>query len=220
MGGRGTDIGRGNGGGGGGGINTTSERSLVSERERHRTEVDQALAALRYVKDKWGVDVEDAQVVKIKGRGANSTMAYYDYGENIAINEPYFDANKMTEAYDRCVKSGFHPKRGKTPAIEATIAHEAGHRLTAVIAERMGLNKGRNVGGSWFLHDAADRIVKDAMKKTSYKSIKEFRSKVSGYANENNAEAIAEAYADVYCNGRRAARESRLIWNEASKYLS
>ena len=46
-----------------------------------------------------------------------------------------------------------------------------------------------------------------------------FARKISGYAGENAAEAIAEAFSDVYCNGRNALKESHAIVYELKKYL-
>ena len=43
--------------------------------------------------------------------------------------------------------------------------------------------------------------------------------KISGYATRSTKEAIAEAYADVYCNGAKAAKESAAIVNVLNKYL-
>jgi len=42
---------------------------------------------------------------------------------------------------------------------------------------------------------------------------------VSGYAEENNAECVAEAFADVFCNGKKAKAESRAIVSVLEKYL-
>lgn len=44
-------------------------------------------------------------------------------------------------------------------------------------------------------------------------------SKISGYATHSNAEAVAEAIADVYCNGKKAKSESKAIVNVMNKYL-
>ena len=44
-------------------------------------------------------------------------------------------------------------------------------------------------------------------------------SKISGYATHSNAEAIAEAIADCYCNGKKAKSESKAIKGVIDKYL-
>ena len=42
---------------------------------------------------------------------------------------------------------------------------------------------------------------------------------ISGYAGHSNAECIAEAVSDVYCNGRKASAESRAIVKELNTIL-
>ena len=44
-------------------------------------------------------------------------------------------------------------------------------------------------------------------------------SKISGYARSSNAEAIAEAISDCYCNGSKAKAESKAIKSVIDKYL-
>ena len=43
--------------------------------------------------------------------------------------------------------------------------------------------------------------------------------KISGYARYNYSETIAEASADVYCNGGRASKASRAIMTEIKDIL-
>lgn len=118
----------------------------------------------------------------------------------------------MNKAYDQCVDAGFHPPRGNKTGIEAVAAHEMGHRLTDAIGEKTGL-------GSWQIDRVSNDIVKSAAKKAGYKSTKEFTAKISGYAKQNHAEAVAEAFADVYCNGSKAKRESKAVVDAMNKYF-
>ena len=161
--------------------------------------------------DRYGIQIQDAQIATLKGRGA-SVMGYYDADGNLAINKNYFDSAKMNAAYDRCADSGFHPSRGNKSGIEAVVAHEMGHRLT----DAAGVNSG---AGSWQLDSTANSIVKQAAKDAGYRSTKTFVSKISGYAKQNHAEAVAEAFADVYCNGNKAKKESRAIVNVLNKHF-
>ena len=48
---------------------------------------------------------------------------------------------------------------------------------------------------------------------------KQMRSKISGYGRKNNAEAIAEAFCDVYCNGSKATKESKAIVDSLNSIL-
>ena len=205
-------MGRGSSGAGGGktsggGLNPNnikSKRDLVSERERKQAEVDSVLSVARDIHDQYGVDVGQFVIADIVGKDSN-TLAYYD-GESIGFNSKYFDSKNMQAAYDDCVKSGFHPPRGNKSGLEAVAAHEFGHALNLKVTEKLGAKV------HYSMEKAADEVVKRAMKQAGVKeSASEFKAKVSGYARTNSKEAIAEAVADVYCNGRKAKPESRAI---------
>ncbi len=201
----------GQGGSTGGNVNVDKTTSLISERERKKTEVDLTLTVLRDVERQYNVILEDVQIATLKGSSKLTVMAYYDVGGNLAVNETYFDAKKMDMAYDGCVASGFHPSRGSKTGLEAVVAHEMGHRLT----DMAGIKAGR---GNWQLDSIANNIVKAAAKslKMSHGNL---RSSISGYATHNNAECVAEAYADVYCNGNKAAAASKAVVAELNKYF-
>ena len=211
MGGRGSSS----SGGAYGGLNpanVVSTTSLISAREGSRREVDQTLTVLRDVESRYGVVVEDAEIATLKGAGQR-TMAYYDSAGNLAINKSYFDAAKMDAAYDGCVASGFHPSRGNKTGIEAVTAHEMGHRLTDAIGERTGR-------GRWAIDGVATDIVRQAARNAGYgRNVRQFTRRISGYAGTDHAEAVAEAFADVYCNGARASRESRAIVDVMNSYF-
>ena len=212
FGGRGASSGGGGGGGSTGGGSPLETTSLISDRERKPAEVDQTLTVMRDVYDRYGIDVSDARLATMDKRG-QSTLAYYDSNGNLAFNQSYFDAQKMDKAYDECVKQGFHPPRGNKTGIEAVAAHELGHRLT----EEVGRKQGR---GDWKLDAASNDIVKEAAKAAGYgNKTREFRRKISGYGSQSNAEAVAEAFADVYCNGNKASKESRAVVNALNKYF-
>ena len=187
MGGRGASSGGPGVGGATGRLNPgdiVATTSLVSARERKKTEVDQTLRVARNVYEKYGVNVEDLQIATLKGSG-KSTLAYYDAGGNLAYNSDFFNAKKMNDAYDSDVKSGFHPSRGKKSGIEAVVAHEMGHALTDEIAKKKGY-------GSWQLDRASTDIVKQASKNAGYgNKTKQFISKISGYASTSHAEALS-----------------------------
>ncbi len=204
--------GGGTGGGASGGLSQGSiikTSEMISTRdEGKRPEVDQVLKVLKDVRDTYGVTVTEAQIASIRGRASNGVIAYYDIDGNLAVNKKFFDTAKLDAAYDDCVKEGFHPKRGKKTGIEAVVAHELGHRLTDVAAQKRGY-------GKWQLERVAGEIIDMAMKNTRHKDRASFAKRISGYAESNPAETIAEAYADVYCNGKKARRESR----EAVKVL-
>lgn len=192
--------------------NIVSTTSLTSAREGKEAEVDQVLTVARDIYNDFGVEVNDLQIATLKGAG-KSTLAYYDAGGNLAYNKAYFNAKTMDKAYDSNVEAGFHPSRGNKTGIEAVVAHEMGHALTDEIAKKKGY-------GDWQLDRASTDIVKQAAKNSGYgNKTKQFISKISGYAETSHAEALAEAFADVYCNGNKARKESTAIVNEMKTYF-
>lgn len=216
MGGRGASGGGREGGGGGlDPGNIVSISSLISERETKQELVDQTLKVLREMNDNYGSTVNEVELAVIKGKDGASVMGYCD-GENIGINNRFF-SDKMETAYDDCVKAGFHPGRGDKSAIEAVVAHEFGHKLSADVGKILGR------GGTTVTHAGADYIVNEALKAVrgtnGVRGVVQLARKISRYATSSNAEAVAEAVADVYCNGSRAKRESKAIVDVINKVL-
>lgn len=211
MGGRGASSGGSGWTGGNSTLNPAdilSTTSLVSEREGKRQEVDEVLQTFKDINDEYGYTINDIEVAKLKGGGAD-TMAYYD-GSNIAVNETFFNKGVMEYVYARSVQSGFHPSNGNKTALQAVAAHELGHALTDAVGSKMGSIKG----------DAANEILKQAKSKSKFKgTVADMAGKISGYAKFNPSECIAEAFADVYCNGSKAHKESQSIVSVMNKYL-
>lgn len=131
-------------------------------------------------------------------------------GSNIAVNNGFFDNASLNSAYDMTIQQGFHPSRGSKSGMEAVVAHEYGHALTDAAARKMGA-KG--------IDEAATRIVSEARRTTGDRGVVQMAKKISGYATQSNAEAVAEAFSDVYCNGNRAARQSRAIVDVLNSYV-
>lgn len=200
----------------GGGLNPNDIKStsdMIVERGEHTASVDEVLTVSRDFYNEYGdsVPLNQFLIAEMKPK-ANDVLGYYD-GANIAINRNYLDNKKMANAYEDCVKSGYHPKLGNKSAMAAVTAHEFGHAATDAVAAKLGysgLNK---------MNQAADRIVKEARKKTQHRGVVKMSAKISRYATSSNAEAIAEAVADVYCNGKKAAKESRAIVDVMNSYL-
>lgn len=215
MGGRGSSAG--GGGGGGGSLHPTNSYDLVSERGNKTEEVDGVLTVMRDINDQYGFIIGDLQLVTLPTR-EQGTLAYYSSLDSISFNENYFDGARMDAAYDQSIRQGYHPPRGNRSGIEAVTAHEGGHALTAQAA----INQGMNASD---LRGMANRIVHEAHANYGGQgvryggSIGAFRRAISGYGSSNNAEAIAEAFADVYCNGQNANAVSRAIVNTLNSYL-
>lgn len=211
MGGRGaSSSGEGWTGGGGGNVNIINTTSLVSARERQRLEVDETLKTFKDMHDEYGYIADDLEIATLSSKDA-SVMAYYD-GSNIAFNETYFDKARMESAYTKCVEGGYHPSQGDKTALQAVASHEIGHALTDKAIAKMGSKLGKK--------DGAEAIVKEAQKQVGHKGkLADMAGKISGYAKESASECIAEAVADVYCNGKKAQKESQAIVNVMNKYL-
>ena len=85
--------------------------------------------------------------------------------------------------------------------------------MTDAVAVKMGMT------GAGKLDRAATQIVNQARKQTKHRGVVQMARKISKYATYSNAEAIAEAFSDVYCNGKKAKAESHAIMNVVNSYL-
>lgn len=189
--------------------NIVDTQDLVTQRGAKETEVDQVLTAAKAMVDEYGQYgvAKDLQTADIKGKDGSMVMAYYD-GSNVAVNNHFFDSKNMDAAYD--ASGDWHPSRGNKSAMEAVVAHEYGHAITDLAAKKMG-------GIS--LDAAATRIVSEARKTTKDRGVVQMARKISRYATSSNAEAVAEAVADVYCNGKNAKAQSRAIVDVLNGYV-
>ena len=145
----------------------------------------------------------------LKGAAARRVLGYYGDG-GVALNTNYTNIDKMNATYDAAVKSGYHPSRGNKSGTEAVTYHELGHALTDNIASKLGMKS---------LDASSKKIVEDAYKNSKAKGgTLAFGGRISGYAKKSNAECVAEAVADYYCNGNKASKESKAIMKELKKY--
>lgn len=216
MGGRGAGSGGNTGGSGSGGVNPNDivkTESLLSYAGKTQ-EINEVMEAVKNVYEDYGLNgaLTDIQVATLKGSGM-LTMAYYDNEGNLAVNKAYFDAKAMNQAWDASVEKKFHPPRGNKSGLEATASHELGHRLTEEVGRKMGL-------GDWQLDQASNTIMKNARKNGKFKNVESMKKAISGYAEKNNAEAVAEAFADVYCNGNKASKASKAVVKELNSYFN
>ena len=125
-------------------------------------------------------------------------------GYTVYMSDKYVKNNNMTRAIKDAEKTGFHPKIGKKTGAEAVTAHEMGHYLGEQASKKAGISQ--------------RDIVERASKRIGVK-VNNMASKISEYARYNYHETIAEASADVYCNGSRASKASRAIMAEIKNIL-
>ena len=130
-----------------------------------------------------------------------STLGAYG-GNTLYINEKYIKNRYLTAAM--ASSGGFHPEIGDKTGAEAVAAHEIGHRLGEVAAKRGNVSE--------------KDIVGRAGSKIGVKT-ENVAGHISGYARSNYGETIAEACADVYCNGSKASKASQAIMAEIKSIL-
>lgn len=125
-------------------------------------------------------------------------------GNTLYMNQKYIKNANLTDAMKAAQASGFHPGIGDKTGAEAVAAHEIGHRLGEIAAQRAGISE--------------QDIVARAAKKVGIKT-ENMAGHISGYARSNYSETIAEASADVYCNGSKASKASTAIMDEVKSIL-
>lgn len=125
------------------------------------------------------------------------------YGQDTLImNERYVKNANLTTAMKNT--DGFHPSIGNKTGAEAVAAHEIGHRLGEIAAKKAGISQ--------------REIVQRASKTVNIKT-ENMAGHISKYARSNYAETIAEASADVFCNGNKASKASKAIMAEVKGIL-
>ena len=212
-------MGRGSSGGsgrasGGGGVdpaNIGNMKDMISSRADYQEGADQVLNVARDLNERFGgPGVIDGSFQTASFGGKDSgTLGAYD-GNNIIMNQKFMDPETMDAAMKAAADSGWHPSTGNKSGIEAVAAHEFGHHLTDEVGKKMGAKN---------IDEAATRIVNEARKDTKFRGVVQMANSISRYASTTNAEAIAEAVSDVYCNGKKAAQASKAIVNVIDKYL-
>lgn len=201
------------GGGSGENINIVDTQDIMSYRKGSDSKMEfggEIMTGVERIYDDYpDIGVEQIQAAKLGGQDNISTLGYYD-GKNVAINQNYTDINKMNSVYDAAVQQGFHPSRGDKSGTEAVTIHEMGHALADHIGKKMGAKD---------IDAASKKIVKQAYKNSGASGgTLAFAAEISGYAQKNFAECVAEAVADYYCNGSKASGSSKAIMAVIEQY--
>ncbi len=217
MGGRGVgSAGGGIAGGSGTGVDIRGEMDVWSYRHdpNNADYVDAINSGARSVQEDFPdmMDtVEHVNTATLGGSDATNVLGYYSRGDKtVALNSNYTNVDKMNRVYDDSVAAGFHPPRGNKTGTEAVAIHEMGHALTDHLARKNGMRD---------LDELSEKVVDRAYKATGGrgKATKKWAGRISGYAQKNYAETVAEAVADYYCNGSKARTESKAIMAELKK---
>lgn len=223
FGGRGSSSSSGGSTDGGDNIKISKEVDVWSERHKKSQEyaADQIINATRDMQDEYGV-MDSVTSVTVANMSKGNVLAFYDPQENkVVFNRKFTDVPTIQQSYEDCVAKKYHPPLGKRTPIEATTAHELGH----AIADK--INDARRAGG-YSKIDANSEIVINAFRKLypnkahTYQEVIDMpkaRKGISGYALKNYHETIAEAVADVYCNGGKAKKFSKAIVEELKETI-
>ena len=221
FGGRGADSGLGRGSGSE--FSSKKDKDIWEFRHNQNNEkfVDNVNQTIREIGDTYGElqpTINDIYTAKLSGKGSNKAIAFWDYGVGeLGINKRYADVNKIKKTYDKTVEVGFHPSRGNKTAEQAVVAHELGHTLTSKALE-IQRTKGK-YKGKWGFDDISAEIVLGARRNSGYRTSGKMAQSISRYAVSSNAECIAEAVSDVYCNGKKASGASKAVVKELKKWL-
>lgn len=220
MGGRGANSGD-LGGGNASSLNSEKAGDIWNYRHNENNEqfvdnINQTVKEMAESYDGLMNTINDIYMAKVKDNP--TVMAFWDidHGE-LGINTRYGNIEKMASAYDDCVKKGYHPGRGNKTAEQAVIAHELGHSLTSVAMQKMRSNSFDDVSKK--IMKEAQNILNKGLKKKKYPGTRKIATKISEYATSSNAECIAEATADVYCNGSKAKAESKAVVQALKGFL-
>lgn len=213
MGSRGSSSGESLGGGSGKPIKILEEMDVWSYRHNPNNQpfVDEMNTGVRSIQEDFPSVMQDVNYVsasKLGGADAYGTLGYYSPdSKTVALNQNYTNVDKMNEVYGN--ERGWHPPRGDKTGTYAVATHEMGHALNDHIAKKMNMS----------LDASAKKIVDDAYKNSGGRNgTKAWAGKISGYAQDSNAECVAEAMADYYCNGSKARSASKAIFREMMKY--
>lgn len=187
--------------------NIKNRTDLVSTREGNQEAVDETLSVFQAVYEEYGVTASTIELANFVGKDSNALGCCS--GDAITINKSYFSKGGMDSAMKKSVEQGYHPSLGDKTGLQAVVAHEAGHMLTLHLENKLGQG----------YKETSKRIVDEARKKTGYRGVVQMERAISRYATVNDGEAIAEAFSDVFCNGKKAHKESIAIVDVMNKYL-
>lgn len=152
----------------------------------------------------YGESVKDITLMTASFAGEGVLGCYSPMENTVYMNKKYIGNTQLTQSMLAAAKSGYHPSIGQYTGAEAVAAHEIGHGMADYILKNKGVS--------------AEAIVAAAGKKIGIAK-QNMAGFISEYARENYSETIAEASADVYCNGSKATKQSKAIMAEVKSYM-
>lgn len=156
-----------------------------------------------------------------------NAFAYAKYNGTIAINpKKYVTVQEINSRYDANVGSGFHPAGTKAFHI---VTHEGGHIMERALIDKF-INEPGILGAfakaeAWNRHSVASKVISEAARGAKKlpggkgKKNAQLISEVSGYANKNRSETLAECVADYVANGKNAKPLSIATWSILKREL-
>ena len=160
----------------------------------------------------------------------SNAFAAASYNGVISINsEKYKTIQNIEERYARTVATSFHP--AGTTAVHIT-AHESGHVLERALIDKYvndpmgGIWDRAAKARAWDKSTCASKVITEAAKNAKKtpagkgKKNAQLISEVSGYANKNRSETLAECIADYAANKSKAKPLSQEVWKILKREFS
>lgn len=152
----------------------------------------------------------------------NSGVMCASLDGSINFNPSYYAKGKSLSSMIMGETTGFHPKN--TGVVE-TGSHEMGHILELALIKKQGYEYKFQETIAWNECKKAKEIIseacKSAKKTAEGKGLRnaQLKAAVSGYAQKDDSECLAEAVADYVANGENASILSKEVWKILKKKL-
>lgn len=143
------------------------------------------------------------------------------YTGNVSFNPSFYHKYSVVDNAMSSVARGFHPANN---SVLTTGSHEAGHILELALLDKKGLDPIMKVL-AYNDCSEAKRVVSEACKAAKKtpegkgKRVAQLISDVSGYAQQNRSECLAECVADYVANGKNSSILSREVWKILKREL-
>lgn len=143
------------------------------------------------------------------------------YTGNVGFNQAFYHKYSVVDKAMSKVERGFHPANS---SVLTTGSHEAGHILELALLDKRGLDPIMKVL-AYNDCSEAKRVVSEACKAAKKtpegkgKRVAQLIADVSGYAQHDRSECLAECVADYVANGKKSSVLSREVWKILKREL-